>query len=110
MLTKTGFVSIAMLLFVSSEDSFVEGFFGIEQVKHDTRDPVRSRGDGLWSTQTAGHASEELSEIVVGVMKRMSTQTECERQAVADTSSLGEEDLSTCDLAFRTQAEPGCES
>src|SRR5262245_47839041 len=102
MLAQSKFGVLQSFLFASAEYALVVRLLSVEQVKDNACKLVGRCRDGLSFSKLACDATEELTEIVVGVVQRIGSQAQCQSDAVSDATTLCIEDLPTADLPLRT--------
>ena len=76
-------------------------------MEDDSGEFVGSRRDCLSRAQFAPHPPEKFAQRVVGVVQRVRRKPEGEGHPILYGASPHIEDLSTADLLFRAEAQPG---
>ena len=64
-------------MFASLENSFTVWFPSTQEMKHNARQLVSGRSDRLWFSELSTNTAEELSEIVLGMVQRISAYPKC---------------------------------
>ena len=91
-------------LFRLVEDSFDVGLLGTQQMEYDSGKFVGRGCNCLRPAEFAGDAAEEFTQIVLGVVERLSAHAQGRRYAASDASAFGEQHLAATNRLLR--AEP----
>jgi hypothetical protein len=97
-------------LFRLVKEALVVSFLCSQEVEDDASKLVSCGRDRLGFAKLPRDPTEELTQIIFGMMQGLSAHAEGSRYPASDTSAFGEEDFTAADLLFRTESEPRCES